>query len=120
MRKRGFAFGFLLSLCFVTNSYAAELAPEGTRERKFQRGLLNTALAPLEITHALKQAEKKDALIPSWMTAGFGGTVNAGIRAVTGLYEILTAPIPWPRNYRPIYRPEWVTDDLKPPMEPAV
>ena len=78
---------------------------------------MNTLLSPLEITHDLQKAENKDALIPSWFTAGVGGIINMGIRIVTGSYEILTAPISYPKDYQLIYRPELVTEYLAPPTE---
>lgn len=112
IRKTSAFFSGVFCLVFLSQAFAAEWAPEGTRERKFQRGVLNTLLSPLEITEALHKAETKDALIPSWLTAGVGGIINMSIRIVTGSYEILTAPIPYPKDYRPIYQPELVIDPL--------
>ncbi len=107
----------LLFLFLVSNASAAELAPEGTRERKFQRGLINTFLAPIEFSHALHEVETRDTLTPSWFWGGIKGLIDTGIRATTGVYEIVTAPIPSPPDYRPIYRPELVLGHLPPPSK---
>lgn len=91
----------------LSSVYAAELAPQGTWQRKLQRGFLNTFFSPLEITHELERVKGKDALIPTWFT-GFGrGIWNAGVRAFTGIYEIVTAPLPVPSHYAPLYQPEF-------------
>lgn len=123
IKKRGKTILWLaavLTFVFLSHARAAELGAPGTSEKKLQRGLINTALAPFEISNAFAEAKKREprksfVLVPSWLTGGFGGIINMGIRAVTGLYEIVTAPIDWPRNYEPIYRPELVTDSLVPP-----
>ena len=104
----------LLFLSLVSRASAAELAPEGTRERKFERGLINTFLAPIEFSHALHEVETKDALTPSWFWGGVKGLIDTGIRATLGIYEIVTAPLPSPPDYRPIYRPELVVSHLPP------
>jgi len=110
------AFFLFLFLVF-SNASAAEWAPEGTRERKFQRGLINTFLSPIEFSHALQEVEAKDTLTPSWFWGGMKGLIDTGIRATTGVYEIITAPIPSPPDYRPIYRPELVLGHLPPPSK---
>lgn len=111
-RKSLIPLVLFLTVFFISSAQAAELAPQGTRERKLQRGLLNTFFSPLEITHELERVKGTDALIPTWFT-GFGrGAWNAGIRAFTGIYEIVTAPIPDPPHYTPIYQPEFSLQHL--------
>ena len=110
--RRIFFLTFFLGLNFIHAAIASELAAEGTSERKFQRGLLNIAFAPVEITDAWVKSQSKDTLIPTWATEGIHGTIGAGIRMVTGIYEVITAPIPSPPRYQPIYHPEFAMEKL--------
>ncbi len=104
---------FLLLLLASTSAFAAELAPEGTVERKFQRGLINTLLSPMEISHGLKVYENKSSpLFPSWLWGAAKGVIDMGIRATVGVYEMVTAPIPSPPDYRKIYTPELAVELL--------
>jgi putative exosortase-associated protein (TIGR04073 family) len=85
----------------------AEIQGVGTPQRKLQRGFLNVALSPIEISHELSQEVKNDTLPPSWI-AGLGrGSIYAVGRALTGIYEMLTFPIPCPANYKPVLQPEF-------------
>ena len=102
-----FLFLFALSLfVFISNARAAELAAPGTRERKFQRGLINTAFAPVEISYALSEPlAKGETLPPAWFGNGiFRGTYFAILRAFSGVWDIVTAPFPRPSEYKPLLR----------------
>lgn len=100
------------SMLFLSNLYAAELAPEGTRERKFQRGLLNTAFAPLELSKQLSEVRHQDKWLATWIPAGFWGSVHTVVRAVTGVFEIATFAIPSPPEYRPPLQPEFALEHI--------
>lgn len=113
MKPQAFLVSTLVFLLLFSSSLPAEeLAPPGTRERKFQRGLLNVAFAPVELTTELEKVKKKDSLIPTWITGGAAGVISMVIRAFTGIYEILTFPIPSPKNYEPAYKPEFALEHL--------
>lgn len=101
-----FLFASLFLFSFV-NVHAAEIEPAGTPLRKLQRGFLNIALSPIEISTQLAKEKKNDLFPPSWVF-GFleGGTYMVG-RTLTGAYEILTFPISLPGNYAPILHPEF-------------
>lgn len=74
---------------------------------------MNMALAPLEITHALAQEKKENkALIPSWLVGLGRGSWFALLRAFTGIYEVVTFPIPIPPRYEPIMLPEFPLEPL--------
>lgn len=104
-------FLFLL-LQLLFDAQAAELAPQGTRARKFQRGLLNVVFAPIELSKTLDSEKTKDNWVPSWGHGLLVGLINTGIRAMTGAYEILTTPIPSPPRYAPLYHPEFSLEHL--------
>lgn len=110
--NRRFWFFLLVGFSLASAVQAAELAPEGTRTRKLQRGLLNTFFAPVELSQALEPEKTKDTWVPSWFQGLFVGSVNMVGRAVTGIYEIVTFPIPSPPDYKPVYHPEFSLEHL--------
>ena len=96
----------LILLLNISSANAAPLAAKGTRERKFQRGLLNVAFAPVEISYALADKRaKEEEMPPSWIgNGGLRGCYFATLRAFSGLYDIVTAPFPRPVEYKPLLR----------------
>lgn len=96
---------------------AAELAAEGTAARKFQRGIANMALAPVEISNRMKieANDKTSQFEPKWLKGVFLGAFFTFGRACAGVYDAVTAPLPWPKNYAPLIYPEFPWDELPPP-----
>ncbi|OQA57761.1 MAG: hypothetical protein BWY42_00314 [Candidatus Omnitrophica bacterium ADurb.Bin277] len=102
----------ILSAFPVFFLHAAEIEPEGTMLRKLQRGFLNVALSPIEISNELAKEKKNDTFLPSWFAGlGRGAWFTVG-RALTGVYEMVTFPVPYPANYRPILKPEFAWHHL--------
>jgi putative exosortase-associated protein (TIGR04073 family) len=104
---------FFVLLAFASPLIAAEVAPEaaiqeeGTMMRKAQRGFLNLALCPFEISNELAKEVRNDTLPPSWI-AGLGrGSIYAVGRALVGVYEMVTFPIPYPAHYKAVLQPEF-------------
>ena len=97
---------YSIFLLHISNAGAAPLAAQGTGERKFQRGLLNVAFAPVEISYALADKRAKgEELPPSWIGNGvLRGCYFATLRAFSGLYDIVTAPFPRPADHKPLLR----------------
>lgn len=112
MRTKSTILFLIMFLAVAFAAQAAELASPGTPQRKLQRGLLNVAFSPLEISHALEEVKSQDKWFVTWFPAGLWGLVHAAIRATTGLYEIITFPIPSPPGYRPILKPELALEFL--------
>ena len=104
---------FLLGVLLLSGASAPGLAPPGTRERKFQRGLLNVAFAPAELSNELERVKREDHWLTTWIPAGFWGSVHMVIRAASGLYDVVTFFIPAPPEYRPILKPEFAKDYLE-------
>ena len=102
----------LTFILIVPPQASAELARPGSTERKFQRGILNTVFAPVEISKALEDVKRKDRWVPTWIPGLFAGAVYMLARAVTGIYEIVTAPIPAPPKRRPILKPEFALEHI--------
>jgi putative exosortase-associated protein (TIGR04073 family) len=97
----------LLAFALPLMAAEAEIQGGGTPLRKLQRGFLNVALCPFEISNELSKEVRNDTLPPSWV-AGLGrGSFYAVGRALTGVYEMLTFPLPLPANYKPVIQPEF-------------
>jgi len=86
---------------------ATEIAENGTPIRKLQRGFLNIALSPIEISTQMAKVKNEEHVLPTWAT-GFGlGSVMMVERMLAGAYEVVTAPFPLPEGYAPIVEPEF-------------
>jgi len=97
----------LLAFSLPLMAAEAEIQGEGTPQRKLQRGFLNIALSPIEISNELSKEVRNDTFPPSWV-AGLGrGSAYAVGRALVGVYEIVTFPIPYPAHYKPVLQPEF-------------
>lgn len=103
---------FLFLLSTVPQIYAASIESEGTPIRKLQRGFVNIALSPIEISNQWAKVANKEAAIPTWFTAGGTGILFMVGRALTGVYEMVTFPIPVPANYKPLVYPEFPWQEL--------
>ncbi len=85
----------------------AEIQGEGTCLRKLQRGFLNVALSPFELSNELSKEVRNDTFPPSWVAGlGRGACYTVG-RALVGVYEMVTFPIPYPADYKPVLQPEF-------------
>ena len=113
-RSSKILIAILVLLAFSLPLMAAEveIQGEGTPQRKLQRGFLNVALSPIEISHELSKEVRNDTFPPSWV-AGLGrGSIYAVGRALVGVYEMVTFPLPYPANYKPVLQPEFTWQHL--------
>lgn len=96
---------FVFSLPLMAEE--AEIQGEGLPQRKLQRGFLNVVLSPFEISNELSKEVRNDTIPPSWV-AGLGrGVCYTMGRALVGVYEMVTFPLPYPANYKPVLQPEF-------------
>ena len=107
----GIAWVGMICIAMNAAAWAAELAPSGP-VRKLQRGFLNVALSPMEITDKIVESQPHDTALPTWMAGMVKGSVYAVTRCVVGIYEMVTAPLPLPRGYAPVMQPEFAWDYL--------
>ena len=112
MRKKIAVFVFLC-LVTISQAFAAEIAEPGTPVRKVQRGFLNIALSPIEISHELARDRNKENLIPGWFTGLGRGSFYMVGRALAGTWDMLTAPFPCPANYAPLVSPEFAWEHFE-------
>lgn len=101
-------FVFLLPL----SSAEVEIQGEGTPQRKLQRGFLNVALSPMEISNELAKEVRNDTFPPSWVAGAGRGSFYAVGRALVGVYEMATFLIPYPASYKPVLNPEFAWEHL--------
>ena len=109
---------FVLMFLFALPLMAAEaeIQGEGTCLRKLQRGFFNVALSPFEISSELSKEVRNDTIPPSWVAGlGRGACYTVG-RALVGVYEMVTFPLPYPASYKPVLQPEfpWQLAEEKP------
>lgn len=100
-------------LAFSPCLYAAEMAQKNTAIHKLQRGFVNIALSPVEVSAELAKEKKVDSAVPSWGTGILRGSFYAVGRALSGVYDIVTFPVPIPQNYESLVEPELPWDRLE-------
>ncbi len=110
---------FVSLLSFTPSVFSAEIAPEGTMRRKLQRGFLNIALSPFEISHEIVNTQKYETALPTWIAGTIKGSAKAVGRVMVGAYEIVTTPIPLPSHYGPVLQPEFPWDLLNNKVRPV-
>ena len=101
----------LLVILLVTLShtaFAVEIEDSGPM-RKLQRGFVNVALSPMELSTELAKEKKEnpETMPPSWLAGIARGSAFMVGRALVGIYEIVTFPIPLPKDYGPVLQPEF-------------
>lgn len=76
--------------------------PKGDPLRKLGRGLSNCLTFPIEIPNQISKTNNNDGPMAAFTYGVVKGLIMSLFRAVVGVYEIGTFPIPFPDSYRPI------------------
>jgi len=92
-----------------------EDAPRGQNAlRKLCRGFANVLFGIVEVPNQITKATAEHG-------GGAGVTYGVGKgfarwfgREVTGVYDVVTFPVPFPHGYKPIMKPEFPADDYEP------
>lgn len=80
--------------------------------RKFGRGLCNIITSPLELFEQIKRVNTSDGPLASITYGTLKGVGMIAVRAVVGVYEVVTFPIPFPKHYKPILKdPEFFFEE---------
>jgi len=110
-----FLLVLLLAVSYAPAAFSQEarLEPPFSPLRKLQRGGLNIALSPMEIAHWLSQEKTSPSFIPTWLTNSMKGSAFAVGRALTGVYEVVTFPLPLPAAYEPVVYPEFLWEHFE-------
>ena len=100
------AYGARCSSCASTSCQPCyspcDCPPDGTALQKLGRGFCNCITFPMEIFHQMGCVNQTDGPMAGWTWGLLKGIGMAGVRAVVGVYEVATFPIPCPECYRPI------------------
>ena len=100
--KKSMAIILAIMLLAANTAFAADTATENNAMTKLGRGLLNVVAAVFEIPTTMMQ-EGEDEGAGAAVTKGpVLGVVNTVVRALVGVYEVATFPVPVPENYEPI------------------
>jgi len=109
--------GVLLFVVLLTPLVRADTdqPPSGHNAlRKLGRGFSNVLFGIVEMPNQYTKAVSDHggaAGITYGVPKGFARWIG---RELTGVYEIVTFPIPFPRGYKPVMKPEFPNEDYEP------
>lgn len=84
---------------------------------KLGRGMMNVLTGFYEIPYQVMEIGKTERW-PIAVGAGLGKGLYRGVlRTLTGVYEVVTFPVPLPPQYRPIMYPEFIVPPAYPPAD---
>ena len=70
--------------------------------KKLGRGAANIVTCPMEIPYRIGEANKENGPVAAFTWGILNGIWQTCLRAATGVYEVVTFPIPLPKNYKPV------------------
>jgi len=111
-------FGLLLVFVFLLPPGVladTEDAPRGQNAlRKFGRGVANILFGIVEVPNQITKASSEHGGA-SGLTYGLGkGVLRWFGRELTGAYEVVTFPVPFPHGYQPVMKPEFPNEHYEP------
>ena len=83
-------------------SPAISTSDTGNPLRKLGRGVCNVVTFPFEIPYRIGQTNRTDGPFAAMTYGVVKGVVMTGLRAVVGVYEVISFPFPLPEGYKPI------------------
>ena len=96
-------FALILSIVFIQSQCHAQ-----NMLRKLGRGAANVVTSPLEIPKSIQKVLYDDGPVAGVTYGLVEGGYKGLLRAVVGVYEVFTFPIPFPADYEPIVVPEFL------------
>ncbi len=110
--------GLLLVFALVLPAFAqgqSEDAPKGHNAlRKLSRGIANVLFGFVEVPNQITKVTS-DKGGGAGVTYGVGkGFVRWIGRELAGAYDVVTFPIPFPKGYKPVMKPEFPNEDYEP------
>ena len=112
-------FGFLMAAAQAGLLWASE-APVAPTDRvdygtgvgkKLGRGISNVAFGWLEIPKGIQDVGEKNNFIAAITWGPVYGIGKAAVRTVAGAYEVVTFPVPLPKDFQPLVQPEFMLGD---------
>jgi len=122
-RTRTLTIGFalFLGLVFATAPVrTAQAQDDVTRDRrdvslmmrKLSRGLINIVTGWVEVPKNIALRWKQTDPFSGFVWGGISGIGWAFARTVGGVYEVVTFPFPYPKDYAPLIEPEFILTPL--------
>jgi len=107
MIKKYFIVILVLVMFFCSiNAYA------DTPIKKLGRGFCNIFTSPLELFKGIQDANNEGGFLAAFTWGILKGLFDTGVRAGVGVYEVVTFPIPFPKNFEPILSdPEFFAEE---------
>ena len=119
MKRRPLKFSAAFTLLLILFSAPCARANDNGPAVKLGRGLTNVVMGPTEMVTQVKEMGKKENAFTALFGGFFKGVGMFLVREVTGIYEIITFPIPIPRGYRPLTDPGRVPETASEGMRQA-
>ena len=91
---------FILSIIAIL--LTASISYADSPLRKLGRGTANILTCPIEMFYRVGEANDESGPIAAMTWGVLNGIYRMGVRAVVGIYEVVTFPIPLPGDYQPI------------------
>ena len=113
MKVKALAVAFLLC---ASLAHADNDQPPSNQNalRKLGRGVSNLLFGIVEVPNQFTKTTSENGGAAG-VTYGIGkGIVRWVCREAVGGYEIVTFPVPVPRGYKPVMRPEFPNEDYEP------
>ncbi len=96
----------IMGLLFASSAYA------DTMLKKLGRGLANIITCPVELPYRMGQANEESGPLAACTWGVLDGFFRTAARMIVGGYEVISFPIPFPSDYRPIIDdPEFFLQD---------
>ena len=95
-------------LALVVGSVAPAFAQDVGH--KLGRGLVNVGTGWIELPKGIRDGSQQEHPLVGVTTGLFKGLGLGLLRTGVGVLEVITFPFPWPKDYAPVYEPEYVWD----------
>jgi putative exosortase-associated protein (TIGR04073 family) len=102
---------FSSGLCFGGDPMATGI------QHKFFRGVSNAITGWIEIPKQLYLGTTQGPPVLGTLQGVFEGVGMSLVRTTAGLYDVATFPIPFPWDYAPLFKPEYVWQEEGPVEE---
>ena len=95
--KKVIIFVIIIFVLFASNATFAD-----TILKKLGRGAANILTSPVEIVYRVGEVNNESGPVAAFTWGVINGVYRMCMRAVVGVYEVVTFPIPLPKDYKPI------------------
>ena len=102
LRMKKMTVVLIMAVVIAAGSVQAYGASVSGSAKKLGRGVANVVTSPIGILEGIQDTMVERGAFAGFTWGIFQGVVNVVKRVVVGTYEIITFPVPFPRDYQPI------------------